>query len=454
MKTRSPPRCRSSSRQTSIDRVLRILARLEASAAAVRLPEFVAALDIPRSSAYATLRQLVDQGYVEQLGQCVRVGARWVPIVLAFQRQHQDDLTEDKEESNGAGAIYQVPRTYLWNPELTEMIDCRGFRRQPPYSLAFSNASTNNPWRIALLHSIERCAEENAEKLSRLQILDATDDPVRQARDIDALVSQRPDLLLVSCSEAEPLEAAVSRAHAVGIPVVVVDRRPSGVGFVSHVSASNIAMGRIMAQWLVEKLNGTGTIFMLAGRRGSSPAERRVAAAMEVFAQYPALTVAGLRYTSWLANEGQAAIRDMIQTHGIPGGVWCDSGLQGSGSMQAFLDHGLPSDEVPIHTGGDVNRAFQLATQHNIPLASVEYPAAMGGRSLRIGLDVLGGKMVPRIVEVDATVVVSRGHETRSVRADVFVEDYVRWDRPAEFVVSHGLGSDYDPESFMATYPK
>jgi ribose transport system substrate-binding protein len=49
---------------------------------------------------------------------------------------------------------------------------------------------------------------------------------------------------------------------------------------------------------------------------------------------------------------------------------------------------------------------------------------------------------------VHSQVVVSRGQETPSVHADVFVEDYVRWDRSMDFVASHGLGESYAPETF------
>jgi ribose transport system substrate-binding protein len=282
-------------------------------------------------------------------------------------------------------------------------------------------------------------AQSHSNRIAQFLVRDAQDDPERQAADIDALLDERIDLLVISCTQGRALEAALARTVGAGIPVVAVDRRPMRPEhFLTYVSASDITLGRVTAQWMVEKLSGEGSIFMLAGIQGSSPAELRIAAAMEVFAEYSDIRIVATRYTDWREEVGRAVTADLLTCNGVPDGVWCDSGLQGAGAIQAFLDFGL--DSVPPHTGGDVNKTFQLATHHHIPLAAVEYPAWMGARALQAGLDVLDGKPLPRQIEVRSQVVVSRGEETCSVLADVFVEDYVRWDRALDFVASNGMG--------------
>ena len=290
---------------------------------------------------------------------------------------------------------------------------------------------------------MQRYVEEHSKLITKFIVSDAQDDPKKQIADVKRMLQQKVDVLLLSCSQAEPLDSALCAATAAGVPVVVVDRRPrSDENFVTYVSASDIALGRVTAQWLVEKLNGEGKIFMLAGIEGASPTEQRRAAAMEVFFQHPEISVTALRYTGWREDRGREIAAALIVENGVPDGVWCDSGLQGAGSMQAFLDlkdrPDLQGTEttIPPHTGGDLNHAFQLAVEHKIPLAAVEYPASMGARAVEAGLDVLAGKVIPRRIEVHSNVVISRGHETHSVHADLYADDYVRWDQPADFVAS------------------
>jgi ribose transport system substrate-binding protein len=396
--------------------------------------ELAALLNIPRSSAYQIIQSLVADGYLEKVGhRQVRLGPKVVELLIA-SRQRQHALRP---------ICAQAHRTYLWNPQLAELVNCCRFRRSPPYRIGFSNASVSNPWRVALLQGMQRYVEQHSKLITKFIVSDAQDDPQKQIADVKRMLQQKVDLLLISCSQAEPLDSVLCAATAASVPVVVVDRRPlSDECFVTYVSASDIALGRVTAQWLVEKLNGEGEIFMLAGIEGVSLTQQRRAAAMEVFFQHPGITVTAMRYTEWREDRGREIVAALIAENGVPDGVWCDSGLQGAGSMQAFLDlkdlKDLQGTEktIPPHTGGDINRTFQLAVEHKIPLAAVEYPASMGARAVEAGLDVLAGKVIPRRIEVHSSVVVSRGHETNSVHADLYADDYVRWDRPADFVAS------------------
>lgn len=349
-----------------------------------------------------------------------------------------------------------VPRTFLWNPGVTDIYDASEFKKDGPYVIGFSNASISNPWRVAMLHGIEAAAERNADKLSRFIITDANDDPSKQAADVQDLIAQGVDILLISPATAEALDPVVRRAKRQGIPVVLVDRSvPTKENFISFVTASDQALGRISAQWLAEKLDFEGKVVMLGGLAGASPAENRIKAALEVFNQYPGIEVLETQYTSWSPANGKTIMSALIQKYGDDiSGVWADSGLQGSGSIEAFLAAGYGAGTIPPHTGGDFNAMYQLSVQNDVPMVGVDYPPAMGATAFEILFDVLDGKGIPQRIEVNQQVVVSEGHETASVQADVFVKDYALMDKPGSVIMSSGVGADYDPATFKAVYPK
>ncbi|WP_187432245.1 hypothetical protein ROLI_000170 [Roseobacter fucihabitans] len=349
-----------------------------------------------------------------------------------------------------------VPRTFLWNPGTSEINDAAEFKKEGPYVIGFSNASISNPWRVAMLHGIEAAAERNADKLERFIITDANDDPGKQAADVQDLIAQGVDILLISPATAEAMDPVIRRASRAGIPVVLVDRSvPSSENFITFVTASDQALGRISAQWLAEKLGGEGQVVMLGGLAGASPAEARITAAMEVFNQFPDLEVVETQYTSWSPANGKTIMSALIQKYGDDiDGVWADSGLQGSGSIEAFLAAGYEDGTIPPHTGGDFNAMYQLSVTHDVPMVGVDYPPAMGARAFEVLFDVLDGKGIPSRIEVNQQVVVSEGHETPSVQADVFVSDYALMDKPGSVIMSSGVGVDYDPATFTAVYPK
>lgn len=359
--------------------------------------------------------------------------------------------------SGVASADYKgVPRTFLWNPGTIEIYDTSKFAKEGPYVIGFSNASISNPWRVAMLHGIEAAAERHKDKLKRFIITDANDDPSKQTADIQNLIAQGVDILLISPATAEALEPAVRRAARQGVPVVLVDREVTSKDHhITFVTASDQALGRISAQWLAEQLGGNGKVVMLGGLAGASPAENRIKAALEVFNQFPNIEVLETQYTSWSPANGKKIMSALIQKYGNQiSGVWADSGLQGSGSIEAFLAAGYQSGKIPPHTGGDFNAMYQLSVQHNVPMVGIDYPPAMGAKSFEVLFDVLRGAGVPRRIEVNQQVVVSQGHETPSVKADVYVKDYALMNKPGSVIMSSGVGSDYDPATFKADYPK
>lgn len=349
-----------------------------------------------------------------------------------------------------------VPRTFMWNPEFNQIVDTAAFKKDGPYTIGFANASQADLWLVTFFHGVQWAAAQHKDKLVRFIVTDANSDPTKQISDIQDLLNQDIDLLLVNPATADALDPILGRAMRKGVPVVTAGRRvDTDDNFVSFVTASDTALARISATWLAEKLGGEGKIVLLPGLAGASPAEMRLQAAREVFARFPGIEILDTQYTGWSPANGKQIMSAVIQRHGDAiDGVWADSGLQGSGSVEAFLNAGFASDKIPPHTGGDLNRMYKLALDHGFPFLGIDYTPSMGIAAFELALDVLAGTPVPKRVDVNFQVVVSDGDETPSVKADVALADYVAKDRPDDFIMGHGMGPDYDPKTFVASYPK
>ncbi|EKD59497.1 MAG: ABC-type sugar transport system periplasmic component-like protein [uncultured bacterium] len=349
-----------------------------------------------------------------------------------------------------------VPRTYLFNPAIeTCFKDTSAYKKEGPYTIGFSNAGLGDSWRVVMQHSMQRQAAEKRDQIAHLIMTDAGHDDAKQAADIQDLLAQGVDLLIVSANTAQALDPAVSQAMAQGIPVVMVDRRVSSDNFVTFVTASDAVMGRVYAQWIVEKLGGKGNVVMLGGQAGSSVSADREKVAKEVFAQYPGIKVLDTVYADWSPVKGKEVMQAMITKYGKDiNAVWVAHGLMTAGSIQAFIDAGFKDGEIPLHTNADVNGGLQLAVQHDVPLVEVGYPPAMGGVALDVALQVLQGAPVPCTYTINAQIGVTKGDETASVKADKFVEDMVIMDGAPDMLITGGMGPDYDPSTYTVDYPK
>jgi ribose transport system substrate-binding protein len=354
-----------------------------------------------------------------------------------------------KQLTRAPGASYALLRI----AECAHVLDTARFRRTPKFRLGFSNASIDNAWRTALVHSVEYGAVRYENLVSSFAVWHARLDARRQARDIEALLSSGIDGLILSAHESEALVDVLSEAERRGVPTVVVDRgRTEILPHVSFVTCDDRMIGDITARWLAERLKGRGSLLLLPGLAEAEPARRRLEGAMSVFARYPSLRILDVYWTGWRHERGREIVAAKLAERGEPiDGVWCDSGLQAVGSLRAYLEAGL-GGAIPPHTGGDLNLAYKLAIRHGIAQAAVDYPPAMGLRSVEVLLGVLRGRSVPRRVEVPTEIVVTRGDATRSVRPDLWSDEHVRWDLPDDLILASGLGPSYDPRSFRVHY--
>lgn len=359
-------------------------------------------------------------------------------------------LAQDAKFYNGA------PRTYLYNPNTDVCFkDTTQYKKEGPYTIGFSNAGLGDSWRVVMLHSLEASAAKHKDQIKKLIITDAGHDDAKQVADIQDLISRGVDLLIVSANTQQALDPAVSQAMAAGIPVVMVDRRVASDNFVTFVTASDAMMGRLFAQWIVEKLHGKGNVVMLAGQAGSSPSENREKPAREVFAQYPGIKVLETVYSDWSPVKGKQVMQAMIAKYGKQiDAVWSAHGLQTPGSIEAFIEAGYKDGEIPPHTTSDVNGPLQMAIQHKVPMLEVGYPPAMGGVSVDVALQVLAGAPVPCIYTINSQIAVSEGDNTPSIETPLRLTDMVVPKGAPDMLITGGMGPDYDPKTFKVDFPQ
>ena len=426
--------------RTNVQRIAAILKGFDARNTPRRTQDILAELGMSRSTGFGLLRALIARGWLERHDHgLVRLGPRARGLAFAPCEEPLPPaaraILADPRRGSRTGPIAELE----WDPELVSTVDAARYRRQPPYRIGFSNASTSNPWRRAMLNSLSYATKINRGQIAEMPITDARDDPERQLAQIDDHVASGIDLLLISIASVNhvALSDRLGELARAGLPIVAVDRRPNDrSSLVSFVTASDHRIGRISALWLAEHLGGRGRVWMLSGLEGASPALRRQQAALAVFADFPGIKVENVSYTDWTEEGGAEAVRRVLaETLDPPDGVWCDSGLQGVGSVRHFLSLGGP---VPAHTGGDVNEMYRLCLREKVPMVALDYPASMGARALALALEVLSGATVPRRVEVPVRIVLPRGLETASVRGDTWAELHAAWDLPGDAILSQG----------------
>lgn len=434
----------SERKRSNLSRIADILGQFDGANTALPTARILEQTGMTRATGFALIRALVAKGWLARVDHgLLQLGPKAAELMYG---PLEPNLALDgapirlaalpvASHEEHAGQLSADP----WRSDLVELVDTRKFAKHGKVRIGFANASLSNPWRVALLASMRYAHRLNEDRVSSFDIRTANDDPDAQIAQIEELVGNDIDILIVSCPnlKSRALSDRLMELAVQGLPIIALDRRPSDPScLVSFVTASDSRIGRISAQWITEHLHGPSRVWMLSGVEGASPAIRRQTAALAVFSATPHITVEAVAFSDWTEAGGYAAIDRLLEQAGEPPhAVWADSGLQGVGSLRRFLEHGGP---LPIHSGGDLNRMYKLALMHKLPFVAVDYPAAMGARAIEVALDVMAGKPVRRRVEIAAAVVLPRGHETASVRADIWAETHVRWDLHDDAILSQG----------------
>jgi len=426
--------------RTNAERIMAILALFDNSNNPQAVATILAHIGVGRTTGFALIRHLLKASFLERVDQgWVKLGPAakelmFNPLGIRFQGR-AFSAQGSVQDNEGVSSTIEPGE---WSQDVLESVVTQAFVRKPPYKIGFSNASMSNAWRVALVCNTLYAANLHSAEIASLEVKHAEDSPQRQVQQIEELIVSGIDILLVSPAQSddEVLAAQLRAAIEQGIAVVAVDRRPvDPKAFVSFVTASDSTIGRSSAQWLAEHLQGRGRVWMLSGPEQASPAMKRQSAALEVFARYPDIHLEAVINSHWQESAGREQVAQLLKSSQVPDGVWCDSGLQGVGSIEAFVEH---RGGVPAHTGGDLNKMYKLAIHHKIPFFAADYPAAMGGRAIEIALSILAGKVVPKRLEVALNFVASRHCETVSIKADEWAERHVRWDLPDDVVLSQG----------------
>jgi ribose transport system substrate-binding protein len=325
-------------------------------------------------------------------------------------------------------------RSTFWNPYPQEMVDCSKYEKDPPYTMAYCNASVSNAWAVVGVKTMKYVVSQHKDKIKDFLFTDAMDKPDKQIADMEDLVAKGVDLIIIRAVTAAALDPIVSSTHKRGIPVICFSRRVKSDNFVSLVSASNYTMGRAMAIWLAQYLRGKGNIVILAGFAGAGSAEERWVGIQEALAVYPGIKILDKQYSQYSISKGKTVMQAMIQSFGKRiDGVLCVGGSEAIGAIEALSEAGM---KVPI-TGEPFNGFMKRVQEHGFPGMVVDYSPAMAGECVTLGLQVLSGAPVPKYYQGKRFLITT--HDTEDIKSDISWNQATFPEEPDTFVFGSGL---------------
>ena len=197
---------------------------------------------------------------------------------------------------------------YLLNIFFFYLVGCKE-KEVHQFTIAFSQCTGDDAWRRDMLRGMQR--ELSFHPNVVFKYLDAHGNSQKQIAQIKELLKNKPDLLIVSPNEAEPITPIIEEVYQGGIPVVVVDRKTASTFYTAYVGGNNYEVGKTAGQYIGSALKGKGKVLEITGLPKSSPAVERHRGFLEAIRQFPGITVVKTMPGDWEKKVAKARLQGL-----------------------------------------------------------------------------------------------------------------------------------------------
>ena len=205
-------------------------------------------------------------------------------------------------------------------------------------------------------------------------------DVASQVNTLDAVIAENPDVLCVSASDMDSLQAQLEAAKENGIPVVAFD---SGVSDSKMIRAfrgtDNTRVGEIAAYRLAVAIGKMGKVAVFSAQEKTQSIQERVAGFTSYIANYPDIEVVDIVYQDQV-EDMTAAMQEVLEKNPQLEGVFCTN----ADVSDLYLDMKKDETKDPVvMVGVDATAKQQEAIRNNKEVGVVsQQPYAMGYQTL------------------------------------------------------------------------
>ncbi len=286
-----------------------------------------------------------------------------------------------------------------------------GAQAADKHKIFLSMSFIGNDWQAEAANMVKAMAAHHsmADKVD-LQVQVAGPNAQRQIQQINAMVQAGADAIVIFPISPTALNQVVRNACDKGVKVFAYDAE------ITEPCAYNIHIdqeeaGRVTAEWLVGKLGGKGDIIAITGVPGTSVDAQRTKAAKEVFARHPEIRIVGEAVGMWSQAVARTELSKILATRSWDDidGLWMQVGCFTANAMQLEAG-GNPDGLLPcagegsnggriqmLPQGTDVEGAASPYAPLGAPRISYASPPYSGALALKLAVEALEGKDVPKL---------------------------------------------------------
>jgi len=263
------------------------------------------------------------------------------------------------------------------------------------YTIGLAMNTQTNPFFVDVKDGVQKAADE---KGIELIVTDAQDDPAIQMKDVENLITKKPDAIIIDTCDSDAIVSAVEACNEAGIPVFTMDREANGGEVISHIGYDAIKSGRLAGQYLVDGLGGKGKIVELQGIMGTNVAQNRSAGFNEIISENPNMEIVACQVADFDRATAMSVMENILQANDHIDGLYAANDEMLLGALEAIEAAGR-LDEITKIGCDAIDDTIEVIKEGKVEATIAEPPFFLGKAILNTAYDYLEGN------EVEATVV-------------------------------------------------
>lgn len=221
---------------------------------------------------------------------------------------------------------------------LCSLLLCSCGNKPKKYIIGVSQCSMD-AWREKLNSELQTA--EYLNDSIEVRLTSADDDNDSQLSQINYFIDQGVSLLIVSPNQVNTISPALERAQQKGIPVILVDRKTQSKKYTAFIGCDNYLLGKLVGDYIAQRLNGKGRIVEIRGLEDSSPAIDRHRGFVDALNAYPDLQIVASESGDWKEQSGSEVMKRVLSKTQDFDYVFAQNDRMAYGAYKVACEHGL-----------------------------------------------------------------------------------------------------------------
>lgn len=219
---------------------------------------------------------------------------------------------------------------------------------------------------------------------------------------MEDLTTKGVSLILLNPVDSDAATASVTIANGASIPVVTLDRNANGGEVVAHIASDNVEGGKMAGEFVVEKLNGEGSIVELEGIAGSSAARDRGQGFSEGI-KGSNLNVVSKQTADFDRTKGLSVMENILQGNKDIKAVFAQNDEMALGAQKALEDAGL--NDVLVVGFDATDDAVASVEEGKMAATIAQQPDLIGSLGIEAADKIIKGESLEAFIPVDLKLV-------------------------------------------------